>query len=199
MQPDELPEWVPFLKRSLVFRDLVPEDLEKLALRLRKLSLPKGATLYSRGEPGDAFYVIASGQVRLLNERAIARVNAQRSTPTLRQAHTNLFPHIDFQGVRITELARRLDISKQAVSQSVAELEALGVVELLVDPEDARAKLVRFTAKGAEGIAQGLRVLGELELELEARIGERHMRALHRALLAAANALEPAPSDPQKT
>jgi DNA-binding MarR family transcriptional regulator len=135
---------------------------------------------------------------RLLNERAIARVNAQASTPTLRPSHTNLFPHIDFKGVRITELARRLDISKQAVSQSVAELEALGVVELLVDPDDARAKLVRFTNKGAESIAQGLRVLGELEAELEARIGERHMRALHRALLAAANALEPVASDPPK-
>src|SRR5262245_61007003 len=98
---------------------------------------------------------------RLLNERAISRVNAQGKAPALRPSHTNLFPHIDFQGVRITELARRLDISKQAVSQSVAELEALGVVELLVDPEDARARLVRFTSKGAEGIAEGLRVLGE--------------------------------------
>ena len=135
---------------------------------------------------------------RLFNERAIARVNANSPGPRLRQAHTNLFPHIDFEGVRITELARRLDISKQAVSQTIAELEELGVVELLVDPADARAKLVRFTSKGAESIAAGLRVLNELERELESRIGERHMRALHRALLAAENALEDAQSDPQK-
>lgn len=128
---------------------------------------------------------------RLLNERAIARVNQRGSTSPLRPAHTSLFPHIDFDGVRITELARRLDISKQAVSQSVAELEELGVVELLSDPADARAKLVRFTSKGAEGIAQGLRVLGELERELETQIGKRRMRALHQALLAAELALEP--------
>lgn len=70
MRPEELPEWVPFLKRSFVFRDLVPEDLEKLALRLQKLSLPKGATLFTRGESGDALYLIASGQVRLLGERS---------------------------------------------------------------------------------------------------------------------------------
>ncbi|MBI5200215.1 MAG: cyclic nucleotide-binding domain-containing protein [Elusimicrobia bacterium] len=69
MQPEEIPEWIPFLKRSLVFRDLVPENLERLALRLQKLSLPKGATLYQRGEPGDAFYLVASGQLRLLGER----------------------------------------------------------------------------------------------------------------------------------
>jgi len=121
---------------------------------------------------------------RLLNERALARVNERGSAPPLRPSHTNLLPHLDFEGVRVTELSRRLDISKQAVSQSVAELEALGVVESLIDPEDARAKLVRFTKKGAEAIAQGLSVLAELERELAARIGERKMRALHDALLA---------------
>ncbi|MCX5787658.1 MAG: patatin-like phospholipase family protein [Elusimicrobia bacterium] len=69
MRPEEIAEWIPFLKRSILFRDLVAEDLEKLALRLQPLSLPKGATLYSRGEPGNSFYLIASGQVRLLAER----------------------------------------------------------------------------------------------------------------------------------
>jgi DNA-binding MarR family transcriptional regulator len=126
---------------------------------------------------------------RLLNERAITRVNQQGLSPSLRPSHTNLLPHLDFEGVRITELSRRLDISKQAVSQSVAELEAQGVVELLVDPADARAKLVRFTKKGADAIAHGLGVLAELESELSAKIGERRMRALHDALLAAEAAL----------
>ncbi|MBI4422660.1 MAG: patatin-like phospholipase family protein [Elusimicrobia bacterium] len=69
MRPEDIPEWIPFLKRSLVFRDLVTEDIEKLALRLKPLSLPKGATLYARGEPGDAFYLVTSGQVRLIGER----------------------------------------------------------------------------------------------------------------------------------
>ena len=126
---------------------------------------------------------------RLLNERAIARVNEQGMTPALRPSHTNLLPHLDFEGVRITELSRRLDISKQAVSQSVAELEALGVVELLVDPGDARAKLVRFTKKGADAIAHGRSVLAELERELAGKIGERQMHALHDALLATEAAL----------
>ena len=107
----------------------------------------------------------------------------------LRASHTNLFPHIDFKGVRLTELANKLGISKQAVGQVVAELEEMGVVELRPDPSDGRAKLVRFTAKGAKGIEQGLAVLAELETELECKIGKRHMRALHAALLAAEAAL----------
>lgn len=126
---------------------------------------------------------------RLLNERALARVNRDESQPVLRPAHTNLFPHIDFEGVRLTELARRLGVTKQAVSQLVAELEELGVVELVPDPTDGRAKLVRFTPKGAQAIEHGLSVLRELECELEAQIGSARMRALHDALLAAERAL----------
>lgn len=69
MNPEEIPTWVPFLKRTLLFRDMVPEDLDKIIVKLQPLSLPKGATLYSRGDAGDSFYLITSGQVRLLSER----------------------------------------------------------------------------------------------------------------------------------
>ncbi|MBI3549038.1 MAG: patatin-like phospholipase family protein [Elusimicrobia bacterium] len=69
MNPEELPTWTPFLKRALLFRDLSSEDLDKVAARLKPLSLPKGATLYTRGDAGDAFYLVTSGQVRLLSER----------------------------------------------------------------------------------------------------------------------------------
>ncbi|MBI4051061.1 MAG: patatin-like phospholipase family protein [Elusimicrobia bacterium] len=65
MIPEEIPQWTPFLKRSLLFSDLSPEDLEKLALKLEPLSLPKGATLFSQGDPGDTFYLITSGQLKV--------------------------------------------------------------------------------------------------------------------------------------
>src|SRR5258708_23539099 len=70
MNREELPAWTAFLKRTILFRDLTPEHLEQVSTRLKALSLPKGATLYSRGDPGDALYLITSGQVRILSERA---------------------------------------------------------------------------------------------------------------------------------
>ena len=127
---------------------------------------------------------------RLLNEQAMARVNREAGEPVIRASHTQLFPHIDFRGVRLSELARRIGVTKQAVGQLVAELADMGVVELCADPSDGRAKLVRFTPKGARAIEHGLGVLSELEQDLERKIGRRHMRALHRALLAAEAALE---------
>lgn len=70
MNPEEIPQWVPFLKRTLLFRDLSAEELERVAVRLQPLSLPKGSTLYSRGDAGDAFYLVTSGRVRLLADRS---------------------------------------------------------------------------------------------------------------------------------
>lgn len=133
---------------------------------------------------------------RLLNERALARVNEQPSAIPLRPAHTNLLPHLDFEGVRITELARRLDITKQAVSQTIAELELMDVVETIPDPSDGRARLARFTDKGRDAIGQGLKVLKGLEGEIEKTIGKPKFDALHQALLALETMLDPPPPIP---
>jgi DNA-binding MarR family transcriptional regulator len=127
---------------------------------------------------------------RLVNEQAIERVN-QRATvsPPLRAAHTALFPHLNAEGVRGADLAKKLGVTKQAVSQLVTELEEWGVVEQIPDPQDGRAKLVRFTKKGEQALLQGLAVLGELEAELSDKIGKRRMQELHTALLALEKAL----------
>jgi DNA-binding MarR family transcriptional regulator len=119
---------------------------------------------------------------RLLDERALERINRQGPKVTLRPAHTSLFPHIDQQGTRLTELARRLGVTKQAAGQLVSDLEELEVLERVDDPEDGRAKLVRFTKFGLESIHHGLSVLRGIETELEAVLGKTKMRQLHEAL-----------------
>jgi DNA-binding MarR family transcriptional regulator len=118
---------------------------------------------------------------RLYNERAIARVRARTGKP-VRVAHTALFPHLDLDGTRLTDLAARLGVTKQAAGQLVDELEAMGMLERVSDPTDARAKLVRFSRRGQRGLLDGLAVLKELEDELRGVIGEPRMRALHDAL-----------------
>lgn len=71
MTPEELSLWEPFLKRNLVFGELASEDLNKLAQRLKPLSLPKGSLLFKQGEKGDTFYLITSGQVRVLMQTGL--------------------------------------------------------------------------------------------------------------------------------
>jgi len=119
---------------------------------------------------------------RLTNDWAIARTREARDVPSLRTSHTTLFPHIDLEGTRITTLAERVGISKQAVSELVDELEGLGVVTRRADPTDGRAKLVVFTEKGKEDIFAGLALLKCLEEELAQELGERQLLTLRRTL-----------------
>jgi DNA-binding MarR family transcriptional regulator len=131
---------------------------------------------------------------RLIDEEALQRVAEKSGGPRLRRSHTSLFPHIDLEGTRVTDLADRLGVTKQAVSQLVDDLEAIDVLERVADPDDARARRVRFTSRGRAGLLEGLVVLGALEDEYAAKIGKRCMKELHRALVSLLAQVEgPAP------
>jgi DNA-binding MarR family transcriptional regulator len=119
---------------------------------------------------------------RRLNELALSRV-AERTGIPIRASHTTLFPHIDLEGTRQTELARRVGVSKQAIHQLVSELEAMGVLERVPDPADRRATLVRFSAKEGRTLLDGLALLGELERDLGKTIGKKRMDALRETLI----------------
>ena len=124
---------------------------------------------------------------RRMNEQAIARVRAATGQP-VRTAHTLLFPHIDLEGTRQTELARRLGVTNQSVGVLVDELVEMGALERVPDPADGRARLVRFV--GGEGaLLHGLGVLAGLERELADEVGAERWAALHDALVALDRAL----------
>jgi DNA-binding MarR family transcriptional regulator len=113
---------------------------------------------------------------RLVNETAIARINDAGGH--IRTAHTQLFPHISREGIRLTELADRIGVTKQAIGPLVDDLEREGVVERIDDPDDRRAKRIRWTRKGERALLHGLSVLGQLERELARDVGKARLDAL---------------------
>jgi DNA-binding MarR family transcriptional regulator len=127
---------------------------------------------------------------RLCNERALARAASDQARPPVREAHTALFPHLDFVGIRLTDLAARVGVTKQAVGQLVDDLVELGMVERVADPADRRAKRVRFSRRGHAALLHGLGVLREVEETLAAEVGRRRMRELHETLKLIVGALE---------
>jgi DNA-binding MarR family transcriptional regulator len=130
---------------------------------------------------------------RLANERALRRAAPPPDGDRVRPAHTALFPHLDFDGIRLTDLAARVGITKQAAGQLVDDLAAVGMVERVDDPADRRAKRIRFSRRGYAALMHGLGVLGELEEALGATVGRRRMRALHETLRLVIGALESSP------
>ncbi len=130
-----------------------------------------------------SFLQVLFKAARLTNEMALERVREATGDDRIRAAHTSLFPHIDSEGIRLTALSDRLGITKQAVQQLVDDLEEIGLVERVPDPSDGRAKLIRWTTAGRDGIDVGLGILFELEGELAAVVGKEKMRAAHEVLL----------------
>jgi DNA-binding MarR family transcriptional regulator len=93
--------------------------------------------------------------------------------PDVRAPHGNVMQFLDNEGTRVSDLARRAQITKQSMAELVGHLERHGYVERVPDPDDRRAKLVRPTARGLELH----RVAGAFITELEDRWGRRLGRA----------------------
>lgn len=111
---------------------------------------------------------------RLYNESAITQL--KEHVPGIRTAHTLLFPFVPLQGIRLTELAKRVGVSKQAVAQLVDELVAMGAFVKVPDPSDGRARLIRWSDAGQ--IQSGLAALEQVQGPLVEALGAERMARL---------------------
>ena len=73
------------------------------------------------------------------------------------------------EGLRLTELARLSQITKQSMSALVAELEASGYIARTADREDARAMRIHLTARGRHYVADVRALARAVEQEWAAR------------------------------
>ena len=79
---------------------------------------------------------------------------ADRGFPDVRPGHAAVFLGVDRRsGSRLTDLAEHVRLTKQGMMAMVDDLEARGYVRRVPDPNDARAKLVRLTARGSRAAA----------------------------------------------
>lgn len=108
---------------------------------------------------------------------ALAKLRA-RGYDGLTLAHTNLLAHMDTGGTRITTLAERAGVSKQAIGNLVGELEAKGFVHREVDAHDRRAVVVTYTAAGRAFLHDAHYVKRELEAEYTGILGAEGFQAL---------------------
>jgi DNA-binding MarR family transcriptional regulator len=93
-----------------------------------------------------------------------------------RPAVMRLIPHLTPEGIRSVEIARRIDVSKQAVSQTLGFLQERGLVEFTPDPTDGRARLVRMTPAGEATFGAGSQLLDEIRREIQREVGKKALR-----------------------
>jgi DNA-binding MarR family transcriptional regulator len=93
-----------------------------------------------------------------------------------------VFGFLDDAGTRVGVLAERAQLTRQSMAELVRHLERHGYVELVPDPGDGRARLVRPTDRGREVWAEARGFLAEVEGRWAATLGERGLRDLRRLL-----------------
>jgi len=120
---------------------------------------------------------------RAFSARAFERLRA-RGHPGLGPSHSLLLANLDPEGTRITVLAERVGMSKQAMGQLVGDLTREGYVTRAPDPDDRRATRVAFTERGQRFLRDAYEIRREMDAEYIALLGEDRVQAL-RADLAA--------------
>ncbi len=105
-----------------------------------------------------------------LRRRVTAALHAS-GFPDYRSTYRSIFMWTRAEGSRVTELAELAQITQQAMSELVAELERRGYVERIPDPTDRRAMLVRRTERGWQLNAISRQAVAEAQAEWEAQLG----------------------------
>jgi DNA-binding MarR family transcriptional regulator len=89
---------------------------------------------------------------------------------------SNIFFFLREGGHRLTELAERAHMTKQAMRYIVNQLEVAGYVERMPDPTDGRAKIIRLTERGWAARRVADEIIASLEEECVRSLGEDRMR-----------------------
>jgi DNA-binding MarR family transcriptional regulator len=100
----------------------------------------------------------------------------------VRFVHLTLTRNMNPDGTRLTDLAARAGVTKQAMAQIVDECEARGIVVRRPDPSDGRARIVTFTPRGRALLEAVHAGVGRAEAEMHAAIGKRETTRIAAAL-----------------
>ncbi|HEY8359999.1 MAG TPA: MarR family transcriptional regulator [Ramlibacter sp.] len=87
-------------------------------------------------------------------------------------AHIHITRHLELKGTRLTELAERAGMSKQAMGDLVDQCEAWGLLTREPDPRDARARLLQFTPTGLLWLQAFKEAVAQAEREFRDEVGQ---------------------------
>lgn len=121
------------------------------------------------------------GEVKDLAVDELHRRLAEQGHPDIRPAHGCVFRFIDSSGSRLTDLADQAGLTKQAVGEAVADLEALGYVVRAGDPNDGRAKIIQLTPRGETALAAARGIFADIEARWARRYGRERITLLREA------------------
>lgn len=117
---------------------------------------------------------VLNGALRRFEQRVMELMEEAGHSRT-RRWHVNLTRHLDLEGTRITDLARRSAMTNAAMTELIGQCEEIGLVERVSDPADRRARIVRFTRDGLRWLDAFGVAVAVAQREMEEEIGGEGM------------------------
>ena|SRR5258708_30672540 len=102
--------------------------------------------------------------------------------PQLRGSHLRLLSLTPPDGMRPTDLAARVGMTKQSLGEFVAALQESGYLRVAVDPRDRRARIVSPTDKGLHLQQRILEIFADTEERWRQAAGPRNWATFLRVL-----------------
>ena len=107
----------------------------------------------------------------------------ERGFDDLEIAHLSVFQYPGPNGLRPTQLAAQLGMTKQAVNYLLGQMERRGYVERRPDPDDVRSKRIALTPRGEAATTTIVDAIAEIEQDWRERLGARRLGQLRELLL----------------
>jgi DNA-binding MarR family transcriptional regulator len=112
--------------------------------------------------------------------------------PELKQAHNAVFGTLSAsRGSHTADMAARFGITRQSMGEIVRDLVRVGIVEMTVDPDDRRAKLVTYTDYGLKVARAGRQHIADLEERFAEEFGADEYALVRDVIARIVELLEP--------
>jgi len=147
-------------------------------------ALYRGLGIQSQVDPGRTTRASRSiGVLPLISvriQRDLMEATLARGHNGLKMSHGQVLPLIGHEGGRIHEIARIQRVSRQAISATSQELEALGYLRREPDPRDRRGVVLRLTDRGKRLIGDSVAALDGLDRSFRDILGAKRLGHLQR-------------------
>ncbi|MGC4943748.1 MarR family winged helix-turn-helix transcriptional regulator [Kribbella sp. DT2] len=120
--------------------------------------------------------LLAGAFRRIIDE--LHRRLAAEGHPDLRPAYGFALQAVGRDGCTVSDLGRRLGVSKQAATKTTTKLTDLGYVARTPDPTDARAIRLTLTPHGRAALARSAQIFDDLHAEWKQSLGATRLKAL---------------------
>jgi DNA-binding MarR family transcriptional regulator len=122
-------------------------------------------------------------RVHLMMRRRIYADVRAAGFPDLTPAHLYVFQQPGPDGLRPTELAERMNMTKQATNHLLSGLETRGYIQRVPAPDDGRGKVLRLTDRGRQVVGIMQESSRRLEGEWAERLGNPALEQLRQQLV----------------